>query len=303
MKQVITVIGPTASGKTSVCVKLSVFKSIEVISADSRQIYKYMDIGTGKPTPEEKEKVSHHLIDIIDPDEKYSAAKFGRDCKEKVKEINSRGNIPIICGGTVLYIKAILEGLFLEPHIPEEIREEVRNQVEEKGPEIMHEELSKVDPKSGKRIHPNDRQRIARALEIFRASGIPLSEHLRKGNKNILPLNMYCLLPERNFLHKNIEKRIKEMFRCGFVDEVKNLLSMGYNPSLYSFTSIGYREIAKFLLNRKNGNINEIECEITKKTKEYSSRQITFIKGLKGVQFYKTKDTLREGLLEELKAS
>jgi tRNA dimethylallyltransferase len=300
MNKVITIIGPTASGKTKACLKLVDFVPIEVISADSRQIYRYMDIGTGKPTPEERKKVTHHLIDIIDPDEKYSAAKFTEDCIEKVNEIESKNKIPVICGGTILYIKAILEGLFPEPYIPKDIREKVRKQLQKDGVEKMYEELLKADPELGAQIHPNDKQRIARALEVYRASGIPLSKHWEKDRKNKLPLNIHCILPSRKVLYENIKERIYYMFNLGFIDEVENLLDMNYKPSLYSFTSIGYKEIAFYLLNGKNRNIHEIESEIIKKTKEYSKRQITFIKNLKNVHFYETVESLREGILEEI---
>jgi len=299
MNKVITIIGPTASGKTKVCLKLVDYIPVEVISADSRQIYRYMDIGTGKPTTEERKKVTHHLIDIINPDEKYSAAKFTEDCMEKVREIELKNKVPVICGGTVLYIKAIMEGLFPEPYIPKDIREKVRIQVQKYGVEKMHEELLKVDPEYGAQIHPNDKQRIARALEVYRASGIPLSKHWEKDRKNKLPLNIHCILPEKKILYENIKKRISKMFALGFIDEVENLLKMNYKPFLYSFTSIGYKEIAFYLLNGKNKNIHEIESEIIKKTKEYSKRQITFIKNLKGVHFYKTVESLREGILEK----
>ncbi len=301
MNPILTIIGSTASGKTRVCVRLADCKPIEVISADSRQIYRYMDIGTGKPTIEEQRKATHHLIDIIDPDEKYSAYQFGEACSAKVKEISARNNIPIISGGTILYIKAILEGLFSEPDIPKEIREDVRNQVEEQGPEKMHKELLKVDPRAYERIHPNDKQRIARALEIYRASGISLTEHWKKGRENKIPLNIHCLIPEKDLLYSSIEERINEMFRRGFVDEVQKLLNMGYDPKLYSFTSLGYREIAKFILNRKDGDIQKVIDKITKETEEYSSRQITFINRLKNVRFYNTPQSLMEGVLGELK--
>lgn len=299
MNKVITIIGPTASGKTKACLKLVDNIPIEVISADSRQIYRYMDIGTGKSTIEERKKVTHHLIDIIDPDEKYSAAKFTEDCMEKVKEIESENKIPVICGGTVLYIKAILEGLFPEPYITKDIRERVRIRVQKDGVEKMHKELLKVDPESGAQIHPNDKQRIARALEVYRASGIPLSKHWEKDRKNKIPLNIHCILPSKSILYENIKERISKMFELGFVDEVENLLNMNYKPSLYSFTSIGYKEIAFYLQNGENGNIHEIESKIIKKTKEYSKRQITFIKNLKDVHFYETVESLREGILEE----
>lgn len=301
MNSVLSIIGPTASGKTRTCIRLSDFKPIEIISADSRQIYRYMDIGTGKPTHEERERAAHHLIDIIDPDEVYSAYKFGEDCNLKVKEIRDRNHIPIICGGTILYIKAILEGLFPQPDIPLKIREEVRNEVEKKGPAKMHKELSKIDPQASERIHPNDKQRIARALEIYRASGIPLSLHWKKGKEKKIPLDIHCILPERDTLYNNIEKRVNEMFSRGFIDEVNKLLDKGYDPSLYSFTSLGYREIALFLLNSRNGNIKYLLDEIVKKTKEYASRQISFIKGIESIQFYNSPNSLMEGLIEELK--
>jgi tRNA dimethylallyltransferase len=300
MTEVPTIIGPTASGKTRVCLELGDNLPIEVISVDSRQIYRYMDIGTGKPTLKEREKVIHHLIDLKDPDEKYSAYKFAKDCRKKVKEIQRKGHIPIICGGTILYIRSIYEGLFPEPNIPGEIREEIRKQVEEE-PLKMHKELTKVDPMAGVRIHPNDKQRIARALEIYRVSGIPISEHWKRGKGNKIPLKIHCLLPERSQLYENIEKRVGEMFRRGFVEEVRKLLDMGYDPALYSFTSLGYREIAEFILKRRDGNIQEIRNEIVKKTKEYATRQITFIKGLPDVTFYKTPDILIGSLIEELK--
>ncbi len=299
MKSVITLIGPTAAGKTRLCLELSKYGTIEVISADSRQIYRGMDIGTGKPTPKEREKVPHHFIDIKDPDEMYSAYEFGKDCREKVNEIRSRGNVPIICGGTIFYIKALIDGMFPEPEIPPEIRRKVRKQIKVE-PERLYKELEKIDPESARRIHRNDSQRIARAIEVYKASGITLTEYWKKENTNRLPLDLYCLLPKKEEVYKNIEKRVKKMFDNGFLEEVKNLLNKGYDPSLYSFTSIGYKEIAEFIMGKREEVYREVKDEIIRETKKYASRQITFIKGLSNVKIFKTSQTMKESLVEKI---
>ena len=160
MKKVITIIGPTAVGKTSICLELAEIFPIEVISADSRQIYKGMNIGTAKVTPSEVKKLPHHLIDIKEPDENYSAYDFICDCKKKVKEIRKRKHIPLICGGTIFYIRSLIEGMFEEPEISKGLRNEVREEMERKGPEEMHRELQKIDSEAAMRIHPNDKQRL-----------------------------------------------------------------------------------------------------------------------------------------------
>lgn len=298
MKPVITIVGPTASGKTRFCLGLVDCLPIEVVSVDSRQIYRWMDIGTGKPTSDERKKLTHHLIDIRDPDERYSAYQFGKDCSQIVKEIRARKCIPIICGGTILYIKAILDGLFPEPDITQDIREDIRRRVKEEGPQKMYEKLLEVDSESAQRIHPNDKQRIARALEVYEASGISLTEHWRRGQENKIPIDIYCLLPERELLYKNIGERVKNMFEIGFVKEVENLLGLGFDPYLYSFTSLGYREIAGFI--KKNGNIEEIKNDIIKKTKQFATRQITYVKGLEGVQYHRNGDSLKRSIIEKI---
>lgn len=300
MKKVITIIGPTAAGKTSICLELGKDFPIEVISADSRQIYMGMDIGTAKISLEEKKKVPHHLVDIKTPDELYSAYDFVCDCKRKIKEIRKRGNIPIICGGTIFYIKSLIEGMFEEPKIPEKIRIDVRNEIRKKGPTRMHKELKKIDPESSKRIHPNDGQRIGRAIEVFRASGITLTEFWKKGNKNKIPLDIFSILLDKKELKKRIEKRVEKMFEDGFIEEVKSLFDDGYEPSLYSFTSIGYEQVSKFILKRNGTTLQEVKDEVIKETKKYADRQVTFIKGLAGIKIYKNKENLKAEIIEKI---
>jgi len=300
MKKVLTLIGPTAVGKTSICFELAESCPIEVISADSRQIYRGMNIGTAKISAEEMRKLPHHLIDIRNPDEDYSAYEFICDCKKKTKEIRERKNIPIICGGTIFYIRSLIEGMFEEPEIPDEIREEVRMEIKKKGSEEMHRELKKTDPESAKRIHPNDKQRLGRALEVYRSSGITLTEFWKKGNKNKIPLEAFALLINKQELRERIEKRVIKMFEEGFIEEVKNLLDEGYSPSLYSFTSIGYGQVAEYLLNGKNQKLENLKEMVIKETKKYADRQITFIKGLPEVKIFKNKEKLKAAIIEKI---
>jgi len=300
MKKVITIIGPTASGKTSLCLELTEYSPIEVISADSRQIYRGMNIGTAKVTPEEIKRVPHHLIDIKEPDEGYSAYEFLCDCKRKIGEIRKRKNIPIICGGTIFYIRSLLEGMFEEPEISNEIRNNVRNEIKKRGSLEMYKELEKIDPQSAKRIHPNDKQRLGRAIEVYRASGITLTEFWKRGNQNKIPLDLFSILTTKKELRERIEKRVKKMFEDGFVEEVRNLLEKGYKPSLYSFTSIGYEQVSKYLLNENGLSLKETEEEIIKETKKYADRQITFIKGLKRTKIFENKEKLKAEIIEKI---
>ncbi len=300
MRRVLTLIGPTAAGKTSICLELGENFPIEVISADSRQIYKGMNIGTAKVTAKEMQKVPHHLIDIKKPDEDYSAYEFICDCKKKVKEIRKKKHVPIICGGTIFYIKSLIEGMFEEPKIPDEIRDQVRMEIKKKGSEQMHGELKKIDPESAERIHPNDKQRLGRALEIYRASGITLTEFWEKGNKNKIPLEVFALLMDKKELRKRIKKRVVKMFEEGFIEEVKNLIDESYNPSLYSFTSIGYGQVADYLLNGNDKTLEDLKKTVIKETKKYADRQITFIKGLPEVKIFKNKEKLKAALIEKI---
>lgn len=300
MKKVITIIGPTAAGKTSLCMELGEIFPIEVISADSRQIYRGMDIGTAKVTSEEIRCVPHHLINIKEPDENYSAYEFLCDCKRKVGEIRNRKKIPIICGGTIFYIKSLIEGMFEEPQIPAEIRKNVRTEMEKLGSPEMHKELESIDAESAKRIHPNDKQRIGRAIEVFRSSGITLTEFWEKGNQNKMPLDIFSILINKKELRKRIENRVEKMFKDGFVQEVRSLLNKGYKPALCSFTSIGYEPVSQYILNENGISLEEVMSEVIKETNKYADRQITFIKGIPDVKIFKNRDKIKAEIIEKI---
>ena len=281
----IVLTGPTASGKTSLIVKIARKFPIEVVSCDSRQIYKFMDIGTAKPGRNILNTIKHHLIDIKTPDETYSAFQFYTDAKGLLKKIVEKGKVPIISGGTILYILSLQRGLFRLPDIPEGIRVEIRDKIEKLGPEKMHEELMKVDPERAEKIDPRDRQRIARSLEIFYATGIPHSEWLRKPHVSPIPLKIFSIRVEPEILRKRIEERVEDMFKKGWVEEVENLVNMGYNEKTPGFSSVGYREVLEVVRGRLN--IDTAMDMIKKKTWQYSRRQRNFIKGLKGVEYIK----------------
>lgn len=300
MKPVISVVGPTGVGKSEICYQVGKRFPLEIISADSRQIYRDMDIGTAKISEKRRREVPHHLIDIKNVDEQYSAYDFILDAREKIKDIRNREKIPLICGGTIFYINSMIEGMFEEPEISDEIRERVRKEIEERGPNEMHRELRKIDPESAERLHPNDKQRIARAMEVYRASGTPFSEFLKKSNKNRIPLEIYCLLPKRRDIYERINERVEEMFEKGFVDEVKKLLRKGYSPELYAFTSIGYRELAEFIESENDSDIEKVKEEIKKETRKYARKQITFIRNLPDKKVFQKRNKIKERLIERI---
>lgn len=281
--RILTLIGPTGSGKTFLIIEEMDKYPIEVISADSRQIYKYMDIGTAKPTLRERKIVPHHLIDVIKPDERFSAFEFYRNTLNIIREIRKRGKIPLIVGGTGLYIRSLQSGLFKMPEIPENIREDIRRKIEKKGVDFAYKELKRVDAETASTVHPNDRQRISRALEVYLSTGIPISEWKKKEHTIPIPLDIYCLKVEKEKLLDRIKKRIEDMFINGWEQEVRGLLNRGYNEKDYGFTSLGYREVLDFIRGRYK--LEEVKEIIFKKTKAYIKRQNTFFRGLKGVKY------------------
>jgi len=281
--RILTLLGPTGSGKTFLVIEKMSKYPIEVISADSRQIYKYMDIGTAKPTPRERKIVRHHLIDIIKPDERFSAFEFYRNAVNIIKKIRERGKIPIIVGGTGLYIRALQSGLFKLPEILENVREDIRREIEKKGVDFAYKELKRVDAEAASAIHPNDKQRISRALEVYSSTGIPISEWKKREHTIPIPLDIYCLKVEREKLLKRVKKRIEDMFINGWEQEVRELLNRGYNEKDYGFTSLGYRDVLDFV--RGTYKLEEVEEIIFKKTKGYIKRQNTFFNGIKGLKY------------------
>ncbi|MCW8346328.1 tRNA (adenosine(37)-N6)-dimethylallyltransferase MiaA [Vibrio sp. ZSDZ65] len=247
---VLFLMGPTASGKTDLAIRLRQQYPVEIISVDSALIYKGMDIGTAKPDADELLAAPHRLIDILDPSDAYSAADFRRDALAEIAKIHAEGKIPLLVGGTMLYFKALLQGLSPLPAADPEIRKQLEQEAQDKGWQALHDELRAIDPVSADRIHPNDPQRLSRALEVYRISGKSLTELTEvKGEPLPFRVKQFAVAPkDRALLHKRIELRFDKMIQAGFEDEVKALYARkDLHPDLPSIRCVGYRQMWEYL--------------------------------------------------------
>ncbi|HGJ5875896.1 MAG TPA: tRNA (adenosine(37)-N6)-dimethylallyltransferase MiaA [Arsenophonus sp.] len=280
----IFIMGPTASGKTTFAIALRQKLPVEIISVDSALVYHGMDIGTAKPTLEEQQLAPHRLIDILDPAQSYSAADFQRDALLEMEKIVAAGCIPLLVGGTMLYFKALLDGLSPLPSADVTIRAEIEAQAKQFGWGAIHKRLQEVDPISAARIHPNDPQRLSRALEVFLVSGKSLTE-LTEIVEAELPYNVlqFAISPQdRKILHQRIEIRFLQMLKAGFEDEVKALYGRGdLHETLPAIRSVGYRQMWSYL----SGEINydEMVYRGICATRQLAKRQITWLRGWKNV--------------------
>ncbi|HGJ5854885.1 tRNA (adenosine(37)-N6)-dimethylallyltransferase MiaA [Arsenophonus nasoniae] len=282
--QAIFIMGPTASGKTALAMALCQKLPVEIISVDSALIYRDMNIGTAKPTLEEQQIAPHRLIDILDPSQSYSVADFRRDALAEMEKIVASGRIPLLVGGTMLYFKALLDGLSPLPSADVTIRAEIELQAKPSGWGAIHKRLQEVDPISAARIHPNDPQRLSRALEVFLVSGKSLTE-LTEIVEAELPYNVlqFAISPQdRKILHQRIEMRFLQMLNAGFEDEVSALYARGdLHQDLPAIRSVGYRQMWSYL----SGEINydEMVYRGICATRQLAKRQITWLKGWKNV--------------------
>jgi tRNA dimethylallyltransferase len=271
--------GPTAVGKTDISLALARNLCGEIISADSAQVYRHMDIGTAKLKEEEMQGIKHYMIDEVNPDEDFSVAQFRDRADAYIRDINARGKLPIVTGGTGLYINSLLDNLdFTKSISDEEFRQEMQKLAEEKGSEYVHGMLEKVDPISFRKLHPNDLRRSIRALEVYKSTGKPIS-YFQEQSKNQPPKYDYAyitLTMDREKLYGRIEQRVDKMMAEGLVDEVEKLLSMGYHRGLTSMQALGYKEIASYL----QGEISKEEAiRILKRdTRHYAKRQLTWFR-------------------------
>ncbi|QEZ94126.1 tRNA (adenosine(37)-N6)-dimethylallyltransferase MiaA [Proteus sp. CD3] len=287
----IFLMGPTASGKTALAISLRQKLPVDIISVDSALIYRGMDIGTAKPDATEQSLAPHRLIDILDPALPYSAADFRRDALNAMKEITAAGRIPLLVGGTMLYFKALLEGLSPLPSANPDVRAEIENKAAEQGWEAIHKELALVDPVAAQRIHPNDPQRLSRALEVYLISGKTMTE-LTKISGESLPYDVYqfAIAPkDRNVLHQRIEARFKQMLTCGFEDEVKSLYERGdLHEDLPSVRCVGYRQMWSYL----SGEIDydEMVYRGICATRQLAKRQITWLRGWNDIHWLDSED-------------
>ena len=277
---VLVLVGPTAIGKTALSLRIAAAFDCEIISMDSMQVYRGMDIGTAKASPEEQAQVRHHLLDIVNPDEQYNAARFVADAQAAMTAIRGRGKIPLLVGGTGLYLKALTQGLFEAIAIPPAIRAELRSRLERGEREALFAELAACDPQSAARIHINDTQRLLRGLELFRATGLPWSEHLARqqeqGQKALcapLLLGLHC---ERALLYERIRLRTQAMMQQPFRQEVEKLLTKGYSVDLPSMQALGYRHMVRHLAGE--WTLTEATETLARDTCRYAKRQLTWFR-------------------------
>jgi len=274
--QILVLAGPTAVGKTTFAIDLATALDGEIIGADSMQIYRYMDIGTAKPTPQERAQAPHHLIDIRDPDEPFDASEYVREARKAIEDVIRRHKVPLIAGGTGLYIKALLGGIFKLDDIDGGIRDRLRRILDSEGIDALYARLKACDPESAGRLQPSDTYRILRALEIFEATGVPITEHQQEHRFQDAPYRSLKigLFMERDTLYERINRRVDWMVSEGFPQEVQDLLDRGYSEDLKSMQSIGYRHMVDFLRKRKSRD--EAVALMKRDTRRYAKRQMTW---------------------------
>ncbi|MDO6583174.1 tRNA (adenosine(37)-N6)-dimethylallyltransferase MiaA [Photobacterium sp. 2_MG-2023] len=291
LPQAIFLMGPTASGKTDLAIRLHQQLPVELISVDSALIYRDMDIGTAKPDAAELAQAPHRLIDIRDPSQSYSAADFREDALKEMADIVAAGRIPLLVGGTMLYFKALLEGLSPLPQADPAIRAEIEQQAQEQGWLALHEELQQIDPVSATRIHPNDPQRLSRALEVFRISGKTLTE-LTQTQGETLPyqVHQFAITPmDRAILHQRIEQRFDKMIKAGFEQEVRALYERGdLHPDLPSVRCVGYRQMWDYF--DGNCTLDEAVFRGICATRQLAKRQITWLRSWKALTWLDSSD-------------
>ncbi|APF18940.1 tRNA dimethylallyltransferase [Caldithrix abyssi DSM 13497] len=296
MKRVVHfIVGPTAIGKTFLSALLAEKIKVEIISADSRQIYRFMDIGTAKPEAEFRRRVTHHFIDICDPDEYYSAGLFGKDARAAIQDIFVRGSVPLVVGGSGFYIKALVDGIFELDAKDEKIRQQLNERLERDGLRALYDDLKKIDPVYAAKISPNDRQRILRSLEVYFVTGKPFSYfHQQKPEAADFKPAFWGLDMERKALYQRINERVDQMLAEGLIDEVKTLLGKGYSPQLNALKTVGYKETIAYLQNRLS--YEEMVEQIKRNTRRYAKRQLTWFRADQRIQWTRvdSPETFRE---------
>jgi len=307
-KPLIILTGPTAVGKTELSVKLAKAVNGEIISADSMQVYKHMDIGTAKIKKEEKGGIPHHLIDILEPKEEFNVVKFKEYTLQAMEEIYNKGKIPIIVGGTGFYIQAVLYGINFEENGEDTAyRGKLEEAAKEKGGAFLHEKLKEVDPSAAETIHPNNIKRVIRALEYFEQTGNRISEHNEEQRSKESPYRFcyFVLNNDRDILYERINKRIDIMLEQGLVEEVRGLLKNGCTKEMVSMQGLGYKEIIEYL--QGNCTLEEAVYLLKRDTRHFAKRQLTWFRREKEVSWIQKneygdkEDLVLEALLEELK--
>ena len=284
-RKVIVLAGPTCSGKTTLSLLMAEKLNSEIISADSRQFYKYLDIGTAKPDKHLLKKVKHHFIDILEPDEYFNVSLFEKQALNIIDGLLAKNKIPIVAGGSGLYIKALTEGIFDEADINEEIRNKFMLIKKETGKEGLYKELKLVDPESAAKMLPQNWKRVLRALEVYYSTGQPIWKfHEKQVRKIDIEFKMYGLNWKREVLYKNIEARVDNMIDNGLIEEIKYILDKGYSKTLNSLNTVGYKEIISYL--EGEITLDRAVDLIKRNTRRYAKRQMTWFRGTEGMHWF-----------------
>ncbi len=294
--------GPTAAGKTNLAVKVARRLRTEIISADSAQVYRYLDIGTAKPSEEEKKAAPHHLIDIVDPDHDFTVADYQNRAGKIIKELWQENKLPFMVGGTGLYINAVIKNYaFGQKGANPRIREYYEKEAAKEGPEKLHEKLRSLDPESASIIHPKDRRRIIRALEVYEQEGKPISEQVARTADREPPykLKFFGLYMDRQTLYERIEKRVELMLAAGWLEEVRNLYDRGYRETDPGMQILGYRQLLNYLQGKSSWE-NTV-TEIKKQTRNLAKRQLTWFRREKEIEWMNISEfTSLDDLIENI---
>ncbi len=294
--------GPTGSGKTGIALRLAGKYPLEVISADSMQVYRHMDIATAKPTPEELSLLPHHLIDVVDPDEEFNAGMFVSLARQKISEVRARRAIPVVVGGTGLYIKALIYGLASAPPRSEKVRAHLKSVADEKGSPHLWGLLYRLDPETARNLGQNDRVRIVRSLEIMILTGRRPGEfyHEHGFSRPYYEVCTVCVVPGRDRLNENIDSRVIRMMESGLIEETKRLLALGYSPGLRSMQTLAYKHIIGYLESRVG--LDLAVSLIQRDTRRYAKRQLTWMRShYESSTFHPPEDAfpILEGMLRD----
>lgn len=292
-KPLLVIVGPTAIGKTALSLRIAKEYDCEIVSVDSMQVYRYMDIGTAKVSVAERQDIPHHLIDIVDPDDNYDAARFAADALHAIKDIYARGKLPLLAGGTGLYLRALFAGIFPGAPGDEKVRAQLRLRLQEEGSSKLHEELAAVDCFSAERIHKNDTQRLLRALEVYYSTGLPWSEHLEEHKSHATPTRFtntfeIGLTCDRRDLYERINRRCEKMLQDDLEGEVNRLLEMGYHWELKAMGAIGYRHMIGYL--HREYSWQEMSDLLARDTRRYAKRQYTWFRTIGDLQWYEARE-------------
>jgi len=305
-KRVLLIVGPTASGKTQLSMEIAKKCESEIVSADSRQVYRHMDIGTDKPTASQRQQVPHHCIDIKDPDAFFSAGEYAGLARNIINEIFERKHLPLVVGGSGLYIRALVDGVFPGKYRDESIRVKLRQEAEQRGLEFLYQRLIQVDPVAAQKIHPHDSRRTIRALEVYELTGEPISR-IQKERTQPAEFDsvFWALRWDRDVIYRRIEERVDRMIRSGLIEEVERLVKMDYDIGSNSLDSVGYKEVLDHL--KCHSTLQETVDRIKQNTRRFAKKQMTWFRGDPRIRWIDVQepvdwDRLAEMVLSSLKA-